>query len=121
MEILEKRLPFISEMLKGVGQIILQDNAWTGLLFLAGIFCNDYKMGAAGQLVRPSDSKVDKEAKRILSYILPTARCSGNVEPLQVRIPGSTLYPGDSGPILLNSFSVYYQSNSFFVTIRLLV
>lgn len=45
MESLERRLPFLSHLLKGVGQIMLQENAWTGLLFLIGIFYDDYKMG----------------------------------------------------------------------------
>jgi len=33
--------------LKGIGQIMLQDNAWTGLFFLAGICCGSYLMGIA--------------------------------------------------------------------------
>lgn len=64
MEILEKKLPFIAEVLKGVGQIMLQDNVWTGLLFLAGIFYDDYKMGMAAILA----SAVGTLTARILQY-----------------------------------------------------
>lgn len=32
---------------KGIGQIMLQDNIWTGLLFLAGIFYGSFMMGIA--------------------------------------------------------------------------
>ncbi|WP_249219807.1 urea transporter [Chitinophaga sp. HK235] len=39
-------LPF----LRGVGQIMLQNNAWTGVLFLAGIFYDSIIMGAAALL-----------------------------------------------------------------------
>lgn len=64
MEILEKRLPFISEVLKGVGQIMLQDNLWTGLLFLVGIFYDDYKMGIAAILA----AAVGTLTARVLKY-----------------------------------------------------
>ncbi|SDF92459.1 urea transporter [Dyadobacter soli] len=64
MDILEKKLPFVSEMLKGVGQIMLQDNIWTGLLFLAGIFYDDYKMGFAAILA----AAVGTLTARILKY-----------------------------------------------------
>ncbi len=37
----------ITPFLKGVGQIMLQDNPWTGLLFLVGIFCGSWVMGVA--------------------------------------------------------------------------
>lgn len=33
--------------LKGIGQIMLQNNAWTGLFFLAGIFWGSFTMGLA--------------------------------------------------------------------------
>jgi urea transporter len=32
---------------KGIGQIMLQENTWTGLFFLAGIFCGSFTMGMA--------------------------------------------------------------------------
>ncbi len=34
-------------VLKGIGQIMLQENEWTGLLFLVGIFYGDVNMGMA--------------------------------------------------------------------------
>ncbi|MBB2145713.1 urea transporter [Pedobacter sp. LMG 31464] len=37
----------IAPFLKGVAQIMLQENAWTGLLFLVGIFCGSLTMGLA--------------------------------------------------------------------------
>ncbi len=40
----------ISPLLKGVGQIMLQNNTWTGLFFLAGIFYGSYVMGLAAIL-----------------------------------------------------------------------
>lgn len=40
----------ISPCLKGLGQIMLQENVWTGLLFLAGIFCGSVTMGMAVML-----------------------------------------------------------------------
>ncbi|MES2419279.1 MAG: urea transporter [Bacteroidota bacterium] len=39
-----------SPFLKGIGQIMLQDNIWTGLFFLAGIFCGSSTMGLAAIL-----------------------------------------------------------------------
>jgi urea transporter len=43
----ENKQLFIAPYLKGVGQIMLQDNIWTGVLFLAGIFIDSYIMGIA--------------------------------------------------------------------------
>jgi urea transporter len=40
----------ISSSFKGIGQIMLQESAWTGLFFLAGIFCGSFVMGAAALL-----------------------------------------------------------------------
>lgn len=37
----------ISPFLKGIGQIMLQNNSWTGLFFLAGICCGSLIMGLA--------------------------------------------------------------------------
>ncbi|SDN03120.1 urea transporter [Siphonobacter aquaeclarae] len=39
--------PFLTAVLNGIGQIMLQENAWTGLLFLIGIFYGDVQMGLA--------------------------------------------------------------------------
>ena len=41
---------FASIILKGLGQIMLQENAVTGLLFLIGIFYGSFTMGAAALL-----------------------------------------------------------------------
>lgn len=38
---------FVSILLKGVGQIMLQENQRTGLIFLAGIFYGSFQMGVA--------------------------------------------------------------------------
>lgn len=48
-----KRFPaltFADQVLKGVGQIMLQENALTGLLFLVGIFVGSVNMGLAAIL-----------------------------------------------------------------------
>lgn len=50
MELLERKLPFLNTLLKGVGQIMLQENALTGLLFLAGIFYGSILMGIGAVL-----------------------------------------------------------------------
>ncbi|HYK76532.1 MAG TPA: urea transporter [Daejeonella sp.] len=41
---------FVSPYLRGVGQIMLQRNRWTGLLFLVGIFVESITMGIAAVL-----------------------------------------------------------------------
>ena len=40
----------VSPFFMGMGQIMLQNNSWTGLFFLAGIFCGSYLMGIAAVL-----------------------------------------------------------------------
>jgi urea transporter len=45
-----KTASFISTILKGFGQIMLQENSITGLLFLVGIFYGSYTMGLAALL-----------------------------------------------------------------------
>ena len=42
-----KKIPFIDNVLKGIGQIMLQENRWTGLLFLIGIFMGSWQCGVA--------------------------------------------------------------------------
>jgi len=42
-----KKQPFIDNILKGIGQIMLQENRWTGLLFLIGIFIGSWEGGVA--------------------------------------------------------------------------
>lgn len=36
-----------STLLRGIGQIMLQDNTWTGVFLLAGIFCSSWMAGVA--------------------------------------------------------------------------
>ena len=64
MEALKKNAPFADEVLKGVGQIMLQDNAWTGILFLIGIFYDDLTMGFAAILA----ASVGTLTARLLQY-----------------------------------------------------
>lgn len=47
---MEKQLSFIITLLKGVGQIMLQESIFTGLLFLVGIFYGSLHMGFAALL-----------------------------------------------------------------------
>ncbi|MCA6068031.1 urea transporter [Chryseobacterium sp. RG1] len=42
-----QKIPFIDNVLKGVGQIMLQENRWTGLLFIIGIFLGSWQCGVA--------------------------------------------------------------------------
>ncbi|WP_292011140.1 urea transporter [Chryseobacterium sp.] len=42
-----KQIPFVDNILKGIGQIMLQENRWTGLLFLIGIFMGSWQCGIA--------------------------------------------------------------------------
>ncbi|WP_228458702.1 urea transporter [Chryseobacterium aureum] len=42
-----KKIPFLDRILKGIGQIMLQENRWTGLLFLIGIFMGSWQCGVA--------------------------------------------------------------------------
>lgn len=44
---LRKLLGFIDTVLRGVGQVMLQNNSYAGLLFLLGIFCNSMIFGLA--------------------------------------------------------------------------
>ena len=50
MTTLELRIPLINIVLRGIGQIMLQESALTGLLFLAGIFYGSVSMGLAAIL-----------------------------------------------------------------------
>lgn len=40
----------VKPYLNGMGQIMLQNNSWTGLFFLAGVFCGSLSMGIAAIL-----------------------------------------------------------------------
>ena len=56
----------IRTILRGVGQIMLQNNALTGLIFLAGIFYNSGLMGCGalfGNIISTSSAKLLKYPK----------------------------------------------------------
>jgi urea transporter len=42
-----EKYPFIDNVLKGIGQIMLQENRWTGMLFLIGIFMGSWQGSVA--------------------------------------------------------------------------
>lgn len=50
MDKLFAKIPFVDNVLKGVGQIMLQENRWTGLLFLVGLFLGSWQCGVAAIL-----------------------------------------------------------------------
>lgn len=45
MEKIFEKVPLLDQVLKGTGQIMLQENSWTGLLFLIGIFMGSWEQG----------------------------------------------------------------------------
>ena len=55
--------PFVATLLRGVGQIMLQENALTGLLFLIGIFYGSPIMGAGAVLAVLSGTAAAKLLK----------------------------------------------------------
>ncbi|MBB2149253.1 urea transporter [Pedobacter gandavensis] len=63
MKSLTQRIPLLDPLLKGIGQIMLQENAWTGLLFLAGIFCGSVQMGVGALLATLSGTVTAKLLK----------------------------------------------------------
>ena len=44
---LQRLLGFLDAVLRGIGQVMLQNNSYAGLLFLVGIFCNSMIFGCA--------------------------------------------------------------------------
>lgn len=38
---------FLDALARGIGQVMLQDNRWAGLLFLAGVAFNSIQIGRA--------------------------------------------------------------------------
>lgn len=44
---LNKRAPFADMILKGVGQVMLQENAWTGLLLITGLWAGNWRFAVA--------------------------------------------------------------------------
>lgn len=47
---IENYFPWLAVLLKGIGQIMLQQSAYTGLFFLIGIFCGSITMGLGALL-----------------------------------------------------------------------
>ncbi|WP_027380575.1 urea transporter [Chryseobacterium daeguense] len=47
MDTFFQKIPFVDKVLKGIGQIMLQENRWTGVLFLIGIFMGSWQGGVA--------------------------------------------------------------------------
>ncbi|MBS0612604.1 MAG: urea transporter, partial [Proteobacteria bacterium] len=43
----QRLLGFVDSVLRGIGQVMLQDNSYTGLLFVIGIFFNSILFGWA--------------------------------------------------------------------------
>ena len=56
----------VDTLLRGVGQVMFQNNPLTGLLFLVGIFVNSFKLGGAGLL--------GLAASTLAAYLLGTDR-----------------------------------------------
>lgn len=53
-----EKFPFLDRLLKGFGQIMLQENSWTGLLFISGLFIGSWQCGAAGILAAISGTVI---------------------------------------------------------------
>jgi len=64
-----KKQPFIDNILKGIGQIMLQENRWTGLLFLIGIFIGSWEGGVAVLLSTAAGTLTAMKLKYDLSEI----------------------------------------------------
>lgn len=58
------KLPFIDQTLKGIGQIMLQENRWTGLLFIIGLFIGSWQYAAAAIL----SAAAGTAAAKLLKY-----------------------------------------------------
>ncbi|MCV9928665.1 urea transporter [Flavobacterium sp. LS1R49] len=46
-KIIEQKFPLVNEVLKGIGQIMLQENIYTGIFFTIGVFLGSTPMGVA--------------------------------------------------------------------------
>ncbi len=57
------KLPFIDQLLKGIGQIMLQENRWTGLLFIIGLFIGSWQYAAAAILAAAAGTAAAKLLK----------------------------------------------------------
>ncbi|KXK01639.1 MAG: Urea transporter [Chlorobi bacterium OLB4] len=58
-----QKLPLIDTILKGVGQIMLQENSITGILFLTGLFIGSWKYGVAAILATIAGTLIAKLLK----------------------------------------------------------
>ncbi len=54
------KLPFTDAILTGFGQIMLQENRWTGLFFLIGIFAGSWQCGIGALLASISGTAIAK-------------------------------------------------------------
>jgi len=53
----------LDQVLKGIGQIMLQENRWTGLLFLIGLFLGDWQFGVGTLLATLSGTLMARLCK----------------------------------------------------------
>lgn len=60
MDKIFSKVPFIDQLLKGVGQIMLQENRWTGLLFLVGLFIGSWQYAVAAALAAAAGTVIAK-------------------------------------------------------------
>lgn len=65
---------FVKELLRGTGQVMFQGSAWTGLLFMIGIFWGAY---AEGQGLVAWGALVGVIASTITGYLLGLPRKDG--------------------------------------------
>jgi urea transporter len=63
-KIIESKFPIVTQVLKGIGQIMLQENVYTGIFFVIGIFLGSSAMGFAVLL----SSLIGALTARILKY-----------------------------------------------------
>src|SRR5690554_5160781 len=62
-------MTFIQIILRGIGQVMFQNNIYSGILFLAGIFYNSYLLGLAalfGSIISTSTAIVLKYPKEAI-------------------------------------------------------
>ena len=58
MEAYKKEILLVDQLLKGFSQIMLQENRWTGLLFIIGLFVGNWQCGVAGILAATTGTTV---------------------------------------------------------------
>jgi len=69
-------LDFVKNALRGSGQVMFQNNIWTGLLFLIGIFVGAY---VEGQPLVAYGAVVGLLVSTITGYFLPISRDDGDI------------------------------------------